>query len=141
MPLVTGALIEVVDVGPGHTESRRFNYASDRLSYVAGGLVFNWPAGLFNGPPRVNVTIETQNAGYSPLGILSMVVTSNTALATTVRVNKGSVGGGMAEALTDDFFVSVEAKEIVTLRKHQEVEAVLDADHLHVAWPGRDAFD
>ena len=36
---------------------------------------------------------------------------------------------------------AIKAKEIVTLREHQEVEAALDADHLHVAWPGRHAFD
>ena len=40
-----------------------------------------------------------------------------------------------------EVIAAIEAKEIVTLRKHQEVEAVLDADHLHVAWPGRYAFD
>ena len=109
MPLVTGTLLEEEAIGGNATETRRRKYASDKLDYVAGGLTFNWPAGYFMGPPRVLISIELKNAPYSPAGILIHVVTANTAAATTVRVNKGSIAGGITEALTDDFSVTILA--------------------------------
>ena len=45
------------------------------------------------------------------------------------------------ERLVCEVVAAIETKEIVALRKHQEMEAVLDADHLHVAWSGRYAFN
>ena len=49
--------------------------------------------------------------------------------------------GPSPRALVRELITAIQAKLIITLRKYQEMKAVLDADHLHGPRPRRHAFD
>ena len=84
-----GSITEEIETVTSITR-KRLRFAVDEMDYVAGGITFNYPAGLFSASPTVRITIETK-LGYSSSELITPCITSNDATQSTIRVNKGTV--------------------------------------------------
>lgn len=102
-------LLKKQTIKSGVIFTTNFKYCQEKKDYVAGGIIFNYAAGTYSSAPVIDITVELKNLAYSSDLIVTSVVTSNTTTSTTVRVNVGTVGGGVAEASTDDVTIHLVA--------------------------------
>ncbi len=103
-----GFISKETTVGTSTIETSRMNFCQEIQDYVAGGVTFNYPAGMFSSAPNVRLAIELKNLTYSTGQIISPIITANTTTSTTVRVNVGTTAS-MSEALTDDITIYIFA--------------------------------
>lgn len=88
------------------------NYFIDKKAYVAGGVVFAFPAGLFVGGvgngPWMNIGIEAKALLFLPTFAVTHFIDELDAAHTRVRVVKADLLA-IVEVLTDDVTVHLHA--------------------------------
>ncbi len=103
-----GNQLQSVAMSASHTRLEPLWFDFDSVNYVNGGITFTYPAGVFSATPRVQITIQLQNAVYNSAESYVPEITANSTLSTTVRVNRVTVGA-ITEAATNDVSVHVYA--------------------------------
>ncbi|RTL06553.1 hypothetical protein EKK58_04425 [Candidatus Dependentiae bacterium] len=103
---IAGVITTVEQIYPGYTQNGTAFWYSGSVSYINGGVTFNFPADLFLQNPTVIVSVSAET--YSSSGTLTAVVTELDTDHVTVRVNVGTMSS-IGEALTDSVHVHVWA--------------------------------
>ena len=84
-------------------ETKSVSYFIDIVSYVNGGITFNFPEGLFSGPPIIKVSLQIS---YSASQAYVIQITENNATSATVRVNLLTTST-ITEASNDEVIVHI----------------------------------
>ncbi len=104
-----GTLNKTETPATGVIKHTRLNYCQEEKDYVSGGVTFNYPANTFTSAPNVRLGIVLKNLVYATDQIIVPIITSNTLSSTTIRINVGDIGGGIAEAATNDITIHLFA--------------------------------
>ena len=81
--------------------------ATEELSYVAGGVVFNYPIDTYTIAPNVAITVAA--APHASSITYTAELTANSTTSSTVRVYKIS-GGSVTEAASGEVNVIISAR-------------------------------
>ena len=79
-------------------------FAKNTADYINGGVTFTYPTNTYSQTPHVSIAIQLKNAVYSNLESYVPIIIANSAISTTVRVNK-ITAGSISEAATDDITI------------------------------------
>jgi hypothetical protein len=110
MPQVIGRIYQDLQTmsGPNLVQHIPWHFVEDEQLYVNGGITFTFPAATFSAAPNIRISVQLQNLSYSPTTTITPIITSNSALSATIRVNLNN-NGVISEANTNDVLVHLVA--------------------------------